>query len=414
MTIATAHHSAEIARDGVPWSAEEAPRSTGPAHLGLYVHIPYCLTRCPYCDFNTYATRSWPEAEYSAALRAEIAGWAQGGLFRGQRIRTVFFGGGTPSLFASSTIDSILQAAASDLGLQPDAEITLEANPGTVDAPRLAELRAAGINRLSLGVQTFDDELLARLGRNHSAEDSRRALRAARKAGFTNLSLDLIYAIPGQDLVTCERDLGEAIAFAPDHISAYGLTYEKGTPMQRELASGRLRPVDEETELTMYAVLRTRLAAAGYERYEISSYARPGREALHNRAYWQGAPYLGIGAGAHSFAPPELTGGWGVRWSNLRDPRLYMEQVRGAGCAIDEREELTRSQAMGEACWLGLRQAGGLCTTAFAERFGLAVEDAYPQIATHLDAGWLERVDDRLVLSDAGLAVADSVFESFF
>jgi oxygen-independent coproporphyrinogen III oxidase len=379
--------------------------------LGLYVHIPYCLSRCPYCDFNTYAVRSWPEDEYAEALRCELAAYAQTEPFAGRRVGTVFFGGGTPSLFRPATIASLLEHAEKCCGVAADAEITLEANPGTGDEARLADFRAAGVNRLSLGVQSFDDASLQKLGRHHSAADSLLALRSARAAGFDNLSLDLIYAIPGQDVAGCERDVAAAIEIAPEHVSAYGLTYEKGTPLERDRAAGRVVPVEEEVELAMYATARERLGAAGYTHYEISNYARPGRIARHNRAYWRGVSYLGLGAGAHSFAARSSTGpGWGSRWSNVRDPNAYAARAKATGTAVADREELTRSQAMGEACWLGLRQREGLLASEFSERFGESLEEVYPQTGALIDEGLLAWRGERLALTDRGLELADSVF----
>jgi oxygen-independent coproporphyrinogen-3 oxidase len=389
--------------------------SSAVSGIGLYLHVPYCLSRCPYCDFNTYAVRTWPEDEYAAAMRTELDTWTEGELFRGRQVETIFFGGGTPSLFRPATIGGLIEHAAKRLGVAADAEITIEANPGTVDREILAGFRDAGVNRLSFGVQSFDDELLERLGRRHSAEDARRALGAAREAGFDNLSLDLIYAIPGQDLEASERDVTAAIAVGPEHVSAYGLTYEKGTPMERDLAAGRIVSVDEEVELAMYATVRARLRDAGYAHYEVSNYARPGLGARHNRSYWCGTSYLGLGAGAHSFAARELGGsGWGARWSNIRDPNAYATAARSREGAVADREELTRSQAMGEACWLGLRQLDGLDAATFADRFGERIEIAFPQTEGLVGDGLLTWRGERLALTERGLEVADTVFASFF
>jgi oxygen-independent coproporphyrinogen-3 oxidase len=386
--------------------------------VALYVHIPYCLAKCPYCDFNSYAARAWPEQAYADALLAELAQRGREVPFAGATLASVFFGGGTPSLFAPRTIARILAEVRRRFDVAPDAEITLEANPGTVDEPRLAGFVEAGANRLSVGVQSFQPALLEALGRRHSVDDSVRALRAARAAGFGNLSLDLIYAVPGESLDACAEDLERAAELSPDHVSAYNLTYEKGTAMHRDLVEGRLRPAPEELEVAMYGLVRERLARAGYAQYEISNYARPGREARHNQAYWRGRPYLGLGAGAHSFvprAPGEDDACWGERWENLRDPNRYIEAVRAHGTAVGAlHERLTRAQAMGEACWLGLRERRGLDPAAFAARFGEAVGDVFPHVERLVADGLAEWSEaGRLRLTTQGLLVADTVFASF-
>jgi oxygen-independent coproporphyrinogen-3 oxidase len=386
--------------------------------VALYLHIPYCLAKCPYCDFNSYAARVWPEDAYADALIDELARYTGEETFAGATATSIFFGGGTPSLFAPRTIARLLDAAGRHLTLASEVEITLEANPGTVDEERLAGFVAAGVNRLSIGVQSFQPRLLEALGRRHSVEDSIRALRAARAAGFTNLSLDLIYAVPEQSLEECAADVARAIEIAPDHVSAYNLTYEKGTAMHRELREGRIRAAAEELEVAMFHLVRDRLADAGHAQYEISNYARPGREARHNQAYWRGTPYLGLGAGANSFAPragaADGSGSFGTRWENLRDPNRYMESVRASGMAVATSEQLTRAQAMGEACWLGLRERRGLDPAAFAARFAVPLCDAFPHVEQLLHDDLVEWHDERLRLTSRGLLVADTVFSGFF
>mgnify|MGYP001351138286 CR=1 FL=1 len=390
--------------------------------VALYVHIPYCLAKCPYCDFNSYAARVWPEDAYADALLAELAHATREGVLPRGTATSIFFGGGTPSLFAPRTIARLLDGAARELTLAADVEITLEANPGTVDEERLAGFVAAGINRLSFGIQSFRPELLQALGRRHSVEDSLRALTAARAAGVKNLSLDLIYAIPGQTVDACAADVARAIAVAPEHVSAYNLTYEKGTALHRELHEGRVDPAPEEVEVAMFHLVRERLATAGYAQYEISNYAQPGREARHNQAYWRGTPYLGLGAGAHSFVPRSAAdaspargdaSSYGTRWENLRDPNRYMEAIRATGAAVASREELTRAQAMGEACWLGLRERRGLDPERFAARFATPLRDAFPHVDELLRDGLVEWREQHLRLTTQGLLVADTVFASF-
>ena len=385
--------------------------------FSLYVHIPYCDSKCPYCDFNSYAARTWPEEAYATALIREIEAGIAADPFRSAPVATIFFGGGTPSLFEPRTIGSLLDAIARLCPLEPDVEITLEANPGTVNEERLAGFRAAGANRLSFGVRSCQPALLEALGRRQSADDSRAALAAARRAGFENLSLDLIYAVPGQDLAACAADLDEAIAIAPDHVSAYNLTYEKGTAMHRELRAGRISPAPEELEVALFHLVRDRLAGADYDAYEISNYARTGHAARHNQAYWRGVPYLGVGAGANSFSPvarPDSPpDAHGTRWENLRDPNRYMDAIGSTGAAVAFREDLTRAQAMGEACWLGLRESEGIDTSRFAKRFGEDLVKAFPHTGTLVDDGLVEWRGSRLALTPRGLLLADSVFASY-
>lgn len=384
----------------------------------VYIHVPWCLSRCPYCDFNTYAARSWPESEYADALVAELRWFRDRPPFDDASLATVFFGGGTPSLFAPSTIGRILEHLADRFPVASDLEVTLEANPGTVDREKFADFRAAGVNRLSLGLQSFQPRLLEILGRRHSVEESRAALWAARAAGFDNLSLDLMYAIPTQTATELEADLEEAACFAPDHVSAYSLIYEPGTPLARDLEAGRVKRAPEDLEAAMYENVRDHLGAVGYAQYEISNHARPGREARHNQAYWRGHPYLGLGAGAHSFspgaAPMAPNAGFGVRWQNRRDPTHYRAAALADGHAVEEHEVLTRTQAMGEHCWLRLRETRGLSTREFEMTFDLAFAEAFPHVLELETQGLVAENGDHVTLTARGLLLADSIFASFF
>ena len=384
----------------------------------VYLHIPWCLSRCPYCDFNTYAAHEWPEEDYAAALATELAWFRARPPFDDVTVDTVFLGGGTPSLFAPRTIARLLGELRRHFPVADDLEVTLEANPGTIDQDRLARLREAGVNRLSIGIQSFRPRLLEVLGRRHSVDDSGAALAEARAAGFENLSLDLMYATPTQTLDELEADLREAISVGPEHVSAYALIYEPGTPLTRDLQAGRVERASDEIEAAMFETVRARLAAAGYAAYEISNHAQPGREARHNQAYWRGGPYLGLGAGAHSFAPSaapmQTDAEFGVRWQNVRDPARYRAAVEQDGHAVDESEALTRAQALGEHCWLGLRETRGISPADFQDRFGASLAETFPHVAGLQHDGLLEMRDERLVLSRRGLLVADTVFASFF
>ena len=372
--------------------------------FGLYLHIPFCVARCGYCDFNTYLHEPARAREYLGALRAEIAAWGGRPEVRRRPAATVFFGGGTPSLLDPGQVAGILDAARAAFGLAPEAEVTLEANPGTVDAARFRGFRGAGVNRLSLGVQAFQERLLRTAGRDHSVADARAAVADARAVGFANVSLDLIYALPGQTLDDWAASLAEAVALAPEHLSAYGLTYEEGTPFHRERRAGRLRPVDEETEAAMFDLAIARLATAGYEQYEISNFARPGFRSAHNQIYWRCGDYLGLGAGAHSSLG-------GRRFFNRRLPQDYIAAVGRDGTAEAGAEDLTPRQRLGEALVLGLRLRDGVDLDEVRARFapwGVAPD---PGDLDRLEgAGLLERCGPRLRLTDRGVRLANEVF----
>jgi oxygen-independent coproporphyrinogen-3 oxidase len=383
--------------------------AAGGGRFSLYVHIPYCEAKCPYCDFNSYAVERFPEERYADALIAELDTYVALPPWRGATIATIFFGGGTPSLFRPATIGRLLDAFAARAALADDVEITLEANPGTVERTRLEGFRGAGVNRLSFGIQSFQPDLLRTLGRIHSADDARAAIAAARAAGFDNLSLDLIFAVPGQARAAWAADVAEVVRHAPEHVSAYNLIYEPSTPFHTLRARGEIAPLDDEDELWMYQHVRAALADAGYEHYEISNFARPSRAARHNQGYWRGIDALGLGAGAHSYASEP---GWGRRWANERIPERYIAAVAGAG-AIATREELSLATAAGEFMFLGLRELAGIRPADFAARFGRSVEDVHPSVQELRAAELLATHGDRLALTERGLLFADTVFTRF-
>lgn len=384
------------------------------AGFSLYVHIPYCQAKCPYCDFNSYAATRWPEAEYVAALGAELAHYAGAPPWHDEVVRTVFFGGGTPSLFAPASIAAVLEQVGRSWGIADGAEITLEANPGTVSADSLRGFRQAGVNRVSFGVQSFAPHHLRALGRIHSAADAEAAVGMARAAGFASVSLDLIFALPRQTLAEWESDLQRACALGPDHLSAYNLTYEEGTPFHRWRAQGKLRPLPEEIEVAMLARAEEALGAAGYARYEISNYARPEHVCRHNLNYWRSGSYLGVGAGAHSYTAAEGdTAGGGRRWSNERQPNAYVRRVATCGQARDVAEDLDARQARGEFVFLGLRCLDGFAGARFAQRFGAELTTAFPHAGELCSDGLLEHAAGRWRLTARGLLLADSVFATF-
>jgi oxygen-independent coproporphyrinogen-3 oxidase len=387
--------------------------------FSLYVHIPYCQAKCPYCDFNSYAAATWPEADYTRALILEMERRRNESPFAGESLRTVFFGGGTPSLFAPESIGAILEAANRRFPIERDAEITLEANPGTLSEAKLAGLRAAGINRLSLGAQSFNNETLKFLGRIHDADQTRQAVAMAQRVNFDRLNLDLIFAVPGQTLESVHTDIEEAAALGPDHISAYNLTFEEGTVFFTDLKRGRIKPLANDEQAAMYAEVRTELPRRGYAMYEISNYAPPGHEARHNLTYWRGQTYLGIGAGAHSFALGSSDSGagpnpYGRRWWNERNPGRYIELVQRDGGAQSGGEEIDQMTGASEFVFLNLRLREGFAEQEFAARLGRRFDDIFGARAARLvEGGLLVRSAERIFLSDRGLELADSVFAEF-
>jgi len=381
--------------------------------VGVYLHVPFCERVCPYCDFAVIASRELSRAEedrYVEALRAELA--QRRGDFAGRSLASVYFGGGTPSLLRPESVASLLSAVRDAFGGEPE-EVTLEVNPSTVERERLPGFRAAGVDRVSLGIQSFDDVTLRRLGRAHRAAEGLRTLRACREAGFDRLSLDLIAAAPEQSLAGFEAGLETALGCEPDHLSVYELSLEPGTPFARAAADGRLAVCEEETAARMLEVAEARLETAGYRRYEISSYARPGAEALHNRRYWQRRPVLGLGLSAVSSDPPGPGRPFGARRSNPRSLAAYLDCAEGRREA--EVEVLSPEVARGEAVFLALRTAEGLVAAAFEAEFGAPPRRWFGEALDGLRAQGLVEEGPRgdLRLSPRGRMLSDSVFQSF-
>lgn len=381
-------------------------------NFSLYVHIPWCQSKCPYCDFNSHAAASWPENDYTRALIAEMTRRAEEPVWARGRVKTIFFGGGTPSLFAPASIEAVIAAADRVFGIDADAEITLEANPGTVTPAKLAGMRAAGVNRISFGAQSFNPATLKFLGRIHSADDTRDAVRAAHRAGFSRLNLDLIFAVPGQTAADVRNDIDQAAALGPDHISAYNLTFEEGTAFFAEMKRGRIRPLPNDDQAAMYSLVREELPRRGYPMYEISNYAAAGHEALHNLSYWRAESYLGLGAGAHSFAGYD--DGGGRRWWNERKPSEYTVRALRDGLAEGGGETVGRDTAAGEFVFLNLRLREGFAPAEFARRFGVEFDEIFGRRSARLfDGELLIRDGGRIYLSDRGIELADSIFAEF-
>jgi oxygen-independent coproporphyrinogen-3 oxidase len=385
------------------------------ASVGVYVHVPFCERVCPYCDFAVVAARSLSAADerrYVDALLAELA--ARRADFAGCRLATLYFGGGTPSLLAPESIGRILSAVRAAF---PGAteETTLEVNPSSVELERLPGFRAAGVDRISLGVQSFDDATLRRLGRAHRAPLAHAAIGAVRAAGFANLSLDLIFGAPGQRLADALADLRAALAHAPEHVSAYALTLEAGTPFARAVASGRLEVPGDDAAADMLVAIGEGLEAGGLARYEISSWARPGFASVHNRRYWQRRPVLGLGVGAHSHEPPREGEPFGARSANERALGAYLARVEAGGAAPPTREALAEPTARAEAMFLALRMRTGLEARAFAREFGAAPRAFYAAAIDELRAAGLleEHASGDLALSERGWLFADDVAARF-
>ncbi|MEN8161291.1 MAG: radical SAM family heme chaperone HemW [Myxococcota bacterium] len=383
--------------------------------LGVYLHVPFCERVCPYCDFAVVAARRLAAADeerYVAALLAELEGRAA--RYAGRTLSTIYFGGGTPALLTPGSIARLLDAVRS---LFPGEvrETTLEANPSTLERERLPAFRAAGVDRLSLGVQSFDDTTLRRLGRAHRAVEAERTIEAARAAGFANLSIDLIVGAPGQTLEGVERDLALALAAAPEHLSVYALTLEAGTPFAKAAASGRLRVPDDDRVADMLALAEARLGAAGFVRYEVSNYARPGFESRHNQRYWQRRPVLGVGVGAHASEPADAGAPFGARTANERSLPDWLARIEAGRFAPPEREILSAETARGEAAFLALRTRRGLDAARFAAEFGGAPRRFFAATIDALVKEGLveEHSSGDLVPGPRGLAFADDVAARF-
>ena len=362
--------------------------------LALYVHMPWCVKKCPYCDFNSHGLRGEPPpyAAYVDTLLADLdADLADfGAAAHGRPIVSVFFGGGTPSLFAPEHIARFLDGARARLPFADDCEITLETNPGTVEHGRFDGYLAAGVNRLSFGIQSFDDDKLKRLGRIHSAADAEAAVKSAQDSGYVNLNLDLMYALPQQSLDGALTDVERAIALAPTHISHYQLTLEPNTAF----AANPPTLPDDDHAWAMQEACEARLAQAGYGQYEISAYARPDRRCRHNLNYWQFGDYLGIGAGAHGKLTDAAAGTVRRRWKS-RHPRSYLEAA-GGPARIGGDGPVPPAELPFEYMLNALRLHEGVPLEAFAERTGLAPERIAPALARAHARGWLQREPGRL------------------
>jgi oxygen-independent coproporphyrinogen-3 oxidase len=387
------------------------PPARKPDDLGVYIHVPFCERICPYCDFAVVAARPLTPAsedDYVETLLRELESRRRD--FEGRELATVYLGGGTPSLLRPESVARLIDAVRATFPGEPE-EVTLEVNPSTLERERLPGFHAAGVDRVSLGAQSFDDLTLRRLGRAHRADEIDRTLDAVHAAGIANLSLDLILAAPGQTREASQRDVEAAIARQPDHLSIYELTLEPGTPFAKAAAEGKLATALEEDALAMLENLETWLEPAGYRRYEISSHARPGREAVHNRRYWERRPVLGLGMGAVSSEPVSEAQPYGARRANPRSLAAYGAVARGE--APPELDVLGEAEASGEAVFLALRTTAGLDVVAFEAEFGPLARRFGGELERLCGAGLLEIQAGRLRLTPRGRMLSDSVFEHF-
>lgn len=381
----------------------------------VYAHVPFCRAKCAYCDFNSYAGREGLHEPYVRAICAEAERYWRGVsslercLASGDDavIRTVYLGGGTPTVLDIEQLGRILAACAPACLRSEDAELTVEVNPGTIDRDRLVALRYLGVNRLSLGVQSLDDSVLRFLGRIHSADQARQAMSMCRQAGFDNVNLDFIYGLPDQTLEDWRQTLDSAVQLAPEHLSLYSLTVEPGTVLYQWMERGQVVLPDEDSVADMYTLAEEVLDAAGYEHYEISNWARPGKPCRHNLVYWANEPYIGFGAGAHSYLA-------GCRRQNVAEPGVYaVRQAQGTD-ALGAEEAIDRDLEMAETMFLGLRRSGGVSRHEFHRRFGSDLNEHYGSVIDELcGLGLLTKDGDWVRLTRRGRLLGNEVFVRF-
>lgn len=374
--------------------------------LGLYIHIPYCIHKCGYCDFNSHPIKYDEMEAYVDALIAELNYYAQK-YSPGRIVNTIFLGGGTPTTLSVSKLERILKECEKKFKITTDAEITIEANPATIRLDQLKSIRQTGYNRISVGVQSFDKTELKMLDRAHGIEEIHCTVDQAREAGFNNLSLDLMFAVPNQTLEDWKKNLHQALDKSPEHLSTYNLTIEEGTTFWKMQSNGKLTMPDNDHQLELYKQTIEFLKTNGYHHYEISNFALPGKECRHNMTYWQNTNTLGLGAGASSYMN-------GVRFKNTNQPAHYIRRVQENHMSIESSESLEPRQAMGEAIMLGLRLLKGINIRKFEDRFQTSFKSIFGNIIAPLKEKELIIIEqDQLRLSEKGLFLADSVILEF-
>lgn len=374
--------------------------------LGLYLHFPYCISKCPYCDFNSYQLKEDNQiSSYISALHQEIAAYSQ--KLKKSNIKTIYLGGGTPTILSGTQIFNILEFCKENFMVEKDAEITIEANPGTVDSEKIKLLINSGINRLSLGAQSFNNMFLKKLGRIHNTQEIIDSYYLAREAGFKNINIDIMFALPDQTTEDLQVTLKKAVSLKSDHLSLYNLTIKPGTEYYKEYKRGKLKLPTEDEEYDMFNWAINYLEENGFEHYEISNFARPHNRSEHNLIYWQNKPYLGVGAGAYSFIR-------GYRYMNYEEPARYIKEVTSGKSPIDNGEKLSLRKRMIETIILGLRTKGGVNYKKFKTRFKVDINNTFhKQIKKLVNLGLLQRDDNRIKLTRKGIFLANTVFREF-
>jgi len=374
--------------------------------LGLYLHFPFCISKCPYCDFNSYQLKEDNQiSSYISALYQEITAYSKK-LIK-SNIKTVYLGGGTPTILSGVQIYNILEYCKDKFNIDKNAEITIEANPGTLDGEKLKLLIESGISRLSLGAQSFNNLFLKKLGRIHNTQDIIDSYFFARETGFSNINIDIMFALPDQTTEDLQVTLKKAVSLKPDHLSLYNLTIKPGTEYYNKYKRGKLKLPTEDEEFDMYDWAINFLEESDFEHYEIANFARPHKRSMHNLNYWQNKPYLGIGAGAYSFIK-------GYRYMNYENPARYIKEIMSGKLPVDNGEKLSLRKRMIETIILGLRTKDGVGNKKFKTRFGVNLNDIFPeQIKKLINLGLLQKDNCRTKLTKKGVFLANTVFREF-
>lgn len=375
--------------------------------IGLYIHIPFCIKKCNYCDFVSYPAHCDRIRDYLSALEQEMKLYQQVLAHEDLCLETLYLGGGTPTCLPTQELRRVLRASRLFFQWLPGIEVTVEANPGTIDRPKMEMLKEEGVNRLSIGAQSFNLEELHMMGRLHGVEEIDQTVALARQTGINNISLDLIYGLPNQTLAAWQKTLQTALSLAPEHLSAYGLNIESGTPWGEMEAKGELVPVDEDTARLMYDETQRQCSKKGYRHYEISNFAKPGYESRHNLRYWLMKPYLGLGAAASSYYRHR-------RWTNVSALDDYRASLNRGTAPIAEEFELDRESQMAETVLLGLRTLAGVSLVDFKAKFGVEVREIFQAEVEKLIKEKLVTIENQhLKLTSFGLPLANLVFQEF-